>query len=170
MCSIILTGCFDGKEQIGTEKETDTVNVNETDTDPMITKFAYYAVIREEGRGFSISTDENGELIVDMIDYAPHSNDRARSIPINWQEYDALVQIIEDYDLTSWDGFGLNRNSNVKALDVGGVELEIQWSDGNSVIAHSYNEVEDNFPDNIAEVDQALADYIKLIVENNTVD
>ena len=65
------------------------------------------------------------------------------------KKYKELAQIIEEYDLVSWDGFG---KDSINVLDGGGFSLEILWNDGTAISANSQYP----YPDNFEEVDRAI--------------
>ena len=66
---------------------------------------------------------------------------------------DELLEVIQMYDLESWDGF---HGDNPDVLDGEDFSLELQFADGTSVYASGSNAFPENYHDAIAGIDRIL--------------
>ena len=79
------------------------------------------------------------------------NEDKPRSI--DPKLVDELLEIIQKYDLESWDGF---HGSNPDVLDGEDFSLELQFADGTSVYASGSNAFPENYHDAMASIDRIL--------------
>ena len=72
------------------------------------------------------------------------------------EDADALMEVIEKYDIASWDGFSGSRKY---VLDGEGFWLEIRFTDGTSVNARGDNAFPEHYFDAIGEIWEILEKY-----------
>jgi len=140
----------------------DKVNINMLGDEVFITHFYFQNIVEQLEGAYQIGIDPDGYLIVSHLDYGFAILDASYdvSIPLSLEKYRELVQIIEDNDLASWDGFGQDDDPNFVLLDAGSFRLEVQWSDGSSIFAKSQFE-----PSNFGEVNQSIHTFFKSFLE-----
>jgi hypothetical protein len=157
---IFLAGC--GRADIEEKPGEETMNISASGDEPMITKFFYGKQAGSMPYIFSINIDENGDLVVDKIQLdivEPGASENI--IPLSRNKYEELVLLIEEERLESWDGFGKDQSRTIIPTDASGFHLEIQWSDGTSILANSIME----WPENFDEADQRIVDFFRLLVD-----
>jgi hypothetical protein len=163
--TLFQTGCDyrdESKTNSSTMDDKDRVNINTVQNEATIAFFRYSS---SYGGGdfviYQIEADSAGYVIISYLNYVfiYYGNGASNevSIPLSREKHDELVQIIKDYDLASWDGWGQDRDTSKVYLDAGGFELEIQWSNGASISA----EDGDSCPENFLEADEAIYDFFK---------
>ena len=141
----------------------DIVNINNIESDIYISNFRYSEGGSMSEGSFQIVTDSNGDVIINYLDFGlsyPPGGSNDVCIQLSMSKYNELTQIIEEYDLVSWDGFGKGRN--IMYVDGGGFSLEILWNDGASISAKSQYP----YPDNFEEVDSAIKGFFNYYLDD----
>ena len=139
-------------------EEENKVNTNMMGDEIFITYFSYLSSGYTLEGAYDIEIDSDGYLIISYLDYGFVYGDASNDtyIPLSMEKYRELVQIIEENDLVSWDGWQ-DEDPNLQYVDGGCFTLEIQWSDGSSVSAES----QPPYPENFTEADQAIHTFFK---------
>ena len=163
---LFLVGCGASQELA----EEDKVNINAMGNEPIITEFYYSDVSWDTGIAFGITTNSDGDVIVNYLNYGfgtPVGGSNDVYIPLTQEKYAGLVNIIKEYDLASWDGWGQDKeeqNSELIEINVGagGFKLEIHWSDGTSIMAKT----EVPYPENYQEVSDAIERFFNYYLDD----
>ena len=87
-------------------------------------------------------------VFLDKDGYHVSVNDE-ESVPMNEEAVQALMEVIETYDVSSWDGFS---KANENVLDGEGFSLEIGFTDGTCVKADGDNAFPDHYVDAMGEI------------------
>ena len=108
--------------------------------------------------GYKITLREDG--------YHVSVNDREEQY-IDAESVEALMQVIEEYDISQWDGFD---ESNEYVLDGEGFWLEIIMTDGATVMARGNNAFPKNYYQAVGDMQYILdsAQITPLIAEEDT--
>ena len=147
--------------------EEDKVNINAMGNETIITEFYYSVSDYSSGHAYGIGIDPDGNVIVNYLHYGFFVADGINdvSFPLTQEKHKELVQIIEIYDLASWDGWGQEKEEKSPYIiieDGGGFKLEIQWSDGTSILA----EQDVPLPKNFFEVDAAIKEFFEFYLKD----
>ena len=87
-------------------------------------------------------------IFLDKDGYHVSVNDE-ESVPMKEETVQALMEVIETYDVSSWDGFS---KANENVLDGEGFSLEIGFTDGTCVKADGDNAFPDHYVDAMGEI------------------
>ena len=112
----------------------------EIETGRTLSTFSVYRYGEIRYDSYSIFLDEDG--------YHISVNDE-ESLPIDGETVQMLVEVIEEYNVSSWDGFD---ETNENVLDGEGFSLEIGFTDGTSVKALGDNAFPDQYADAMGEM------------------
>lgn len=101
----------------------------------------------------------HGEIMYDSYDVATHRGRLRLSVnggdfrPVDDGVGEALLEVIDRYDMIAWDGFS---ESNPYVLDGEGFRVEFELTDGTSVLAIGDNAFPDGYFDAVAELTDIL--------------
>ena len=112
----------------------------EIETGRVLSTFSVYRYGEIRYDSYNIFLDEEG--------YHISVNDE-ESVPMNDEAVQALMEVIETYDVSSWDGFS---KANENVLDGEGFSLEIGFTDGTCVKADGDNAFPDHYVDAMGEI------------------
>lgn len=112
----------------------------EIETGRKLSTFSAYRYGEISYDSYSIFLDEDG--------YQISVNDE-ESLPIDEETVQMLVEVIEEYNVSSWDGFD---KTNENVLDGEGFSLEIGFTDGTSVKALGDNAFPEQYADAMGEM------------------
>ena len=164
LCLLLQVGCDASQELI----EEDKVNINAMGNETIITEFFYSNVSWDTGKAFGIITNSDGDVIVNYLNYGfgpPAGGSNDVYIPLTQEKYTGLVNIIKEYDLELWDGWGQNKEKPDRRLvsaGAGGFRLEIQWSDGTSIMAKT----DVSYPENYQEASDAIERFFNYYLDD----
>jgi len=176
VCLIMQAGCNNKESNavgdsstvnVGSSSQGDRgdeiMNIKAFGEDIGIVKFKYLLLFggMSGGELYSIGINTNGDVIIDSFNSGlPHMNNNFQmigdevNISLTVNQYEELVQLIDQYDLCSWDEV----QDDSIVVDGGYFNLTIEWSDGTSV--RSYGNLSDTIrPENFNEARQAINDF-----------
>ena len=159
---MFIAGC--GASQ---EIPREAVNINSMGEEAIITEFWYSSLLWDTGKAFGVLADSDGDLRVNYLNFGLGGiNDVC--IPLTQEKYRGLANIVKEYDLKSWDGWGqdeVEEDKIILSTGGGGFRLEIKWSDGKSIMAKKPLLIEGEeeayvpYPENFEKVDSAISRF-----------
>ena len=155
LCSCEWANTKTDEKDVDNEEKIMGVNIKEVD--PAITRFYFTYSSGNDGQAYGISANSRGYLFIDYLLFGViylGNADQEVSIPLSYEKYYELEQLITKYDLKLWNSF---QNDKIEAADSGGYRLEIVWSDGTSVLSYGHG----TSPENFVSVYDALANFFK---------
>ena len=112
----------------------------EIETGRKLSTFSVYRYGEIRYDSYNIFLDKDGYHV---------SVNEEEPVPMNEEAVQALMEVIETYEVSSWDGFS---KANENVLDGEGFSLEIGFTDGTCVKADGDNAFPDHYVDAMGEI------------------